>query len=229
MAGKTRRFAPIINERKHLPQRSVSVDVNRRRALLVGGSCLSGLLSGCLGGSPAPAETSTKTTTRTASPTSTPTATETPSYDCDTAYRPPAPSANDDPPGETDRYRYPERPASLADESAVVSYVESYERAYRLNDLRSEHGSDLVHAGVFQYETWVHETTADAAIVRVKYAFGYGIERDDGQVEADSPTIYASYAVDGDAVLRAVERGYQEDESGLDPDPVEAGSVVECF
>lgn len=197
--------------------------MNRRRVLLAAGGCLGGLLSGCLDGTASP---TSGTAPQTAS--ATPTSAESPSYDCDTAYRPPAPSADDDPPGEADRYRYPERPDSLADESAVVSYVESYERAYRLNDLRTEHGSDLVHAGVFQYETWVHEATADTAIVRVKYAFGYGIDRHDGQVEADSPTIYASYAVDDDAVLRAVERGYQEDESGLNPDPA-AGSVVECF
>ncbi len=157
------------------------------------------------------------------------TVTETPIYDCDDVDRPDLPSPNADPPGEYDRYTYPQRPEFLSDESAVLTYVKGYERAYRLNDLYSQHGNDLDSAGVFIQETWAHETTNAMASGRLKYQYGYSVDQDDGQVEADSSTIYASYYTDEKVVLRAVESGYKQDESKLSPGPIEQGIPTECF
>lgn len=174
------------------------------------------LSSGCLGGASEPA-------TGTPNPTAEPSA-----YDCDTANRPPSPGPDADPPGDAERYTYPDRPDSPSNE-AVRSYVERYERAYRLNELRSRWGANLDHAGVFVEGTDTYDAPDGAVIARVEYAYGAGIEGNDGPIEVDSPTIYASYYVDDDVVLRAVEEGHQEDESRLIPDPIEQGQPVECF
>lgn len=47
--------------------------------------------------------------------------------------------------------------------------------------------------------------------MQVKYTYGAEIEGDDGPIEIDSPTIYASYYVNADVVLWAVDKGLQED------------------
>jgi hypothetical protein len=150
-------------------------------------------------------------------------------YDCENADRPPEPSSDDDPPGEDERYIYPQRPESLSDESKVLSYVEAYERAYRLNDVYSQYGADLDHASIFVYDTWTHEAPEGAAIARLKYPYSYGVNRDVGSMEADSPYIYASYYIDEAVVLRASIMGHREEESKLVPDPMEEGRPMECF
>ncbi|MFD1586300.1 hypothetical protein ACFR9U_04860 [Halorientalis brevis] len=184
--------------------------MKRRQALLAGGSCISVLLSGCVGG------TSESTV-------------GTPVYDCDDVARPVSPSPNSDPPGEAGRYTYPDRPDSLSNESTVRTYVKSYERAYRLSALHEDYESSLDHAGVSVSNMWTHEAPEGAMIVRLKYRYRYGYEEGGSPIEADSPTIYASYYIDDAVMLRAVHEGNQEDESGLDPDPVKQGQPVECF
>ncbi|MFC7097719.1 hypothetical protein [Halobaculum marinum] len=117
----------------------------------------------------------------------------------------------------------------MTDESTLLSYVKEYERAYRLNDLYTEYGDNLDHGTIFIYETWTYEAPEDAAIARLKCPYSHGYTQGDSQVEADSPTIYASYYIDDAVVLRASKTGYQEDESKLDPDPIEWGLPMECF
>lgn len=204
--------------------------MKRRVALLAGGSTVGSLLSGCLSEpSESSMRTQSQTPSETKSETHTRTAAETPVYDCENANRPPEPSSNDDPPGEDERYIYPQRPESLLDEPAVLSYVEAYERAYRLNDLYSQYGADLVHASIFVYETWTHEAPEGAAIARLKCPYSYGYTQGENRIEADSPTIYTSYYIDDAVVLRSAVTGYQEDESKLVPDPIELGVPMECF
>ena len=125
---------------------------------------------------------------------------------------------------------YPQRPESLADQSAVVDYVTRYERAYRRNDLRTEHGSALRTVGLAVEGTRTYDAPEGAAIVRVRYTFYYEVGGPtETPVHADSPTTYASYYVDESVVLRAAASGLREDESALDPDPLAEGVPVECF
>jgi len=190
--------------------------MKRRHTLLAVGSCLGMLLSGCVGDTSEPA-----------TGTPTPTA-ETSTYDCDATTRPPSPTPDADPPGDAERYTYPTRPDSLSN-GTVRSYVERYERAYRLNKLHSEWETNLIHASVVSEDTNIYDAPDGAAIAQVKYAYDAEIEGDDGPIEIDSPTIYASYYVDDEVVLRAVNTELQEDVSRLVVDPVEQGQPVECF
>ncbi len=109
------------------------------------------------------------------------------------------------------------------------SYAKRYERAYRLNKLHSEYRSKLNHASVSIEDTTPYDAPDGGAITQVKYAYDAEIEGDDGPIEIDSPTIYASYYVDDEAVLRAVDNELQEDVSRLVADPLEQGQPVECF
>jgi len=181
------------------------------------------------GTSGSPTGTQSQTPSETESDTSTQTVAETPVYDCADADRPPEPSSDEDPPGENERYIYPQRPESLSDESKVLSYVEAYERAYRLNDLYDQYGTDLDHASIFVYDTWTHEAPEGAAIARLNCPYSHGYTQGDDQIEADSPTIYSSYYIDDAVVLRASVTGHREDESKLVPDPMERGRPMECF
>ncbi len=204
--------------------------MKRRRALLASSSCLVSLVSGCLGGSSESAtETLSGTPNEAENDTSTQTVPETPVADCDMVYRPSSPSQETDLPGEDERYIYPQRPESLSEASAVISYVSAYERAYRMNDLYSQHGTDLEHASLSIDDSWTYEAPNGAAIVRLKCTYGYVANRGGSRFTGDSPTIYVSYYISETVVLRAVERGYQEDESNLVPDPIEQGRPVECF
>lgn len=200
--------------------------MKRRVALLTGGSIVGALLSGCLSGA---SESPTGTQSQTESDTQTRTVAETPVYDCNDGYRPPEPSSDDDPPGEDERYTYPQRPESLSDESVVLSYVEAYERAYRLNDLYFQYRTHLDHASIFGYDTWTYEAPEGAAIARLKYTYSYGYTQGDSQIEADSPAIYASFYIDEAVLLRKAVSGHQEDESELVPDPTEGGLPMECL
>ncbi len=217
-------------QRKHLSVDSEAVDMKRRQALLAGGSCLGALLSGCVGETAGPATgTPGQTATETASETATGTpTTETLTYDCDAVSRPASPGPDADPPGDVERYTYPARPESLSNQE-MRSCVKRYERAYRLNKLRSRHGTYLEQASVFVDATDTDDAPDGAGIARVEYAYGARIEGDDGPIEMDSPTVYAAYYVDDDVVLRAVETGHRDDETQLIPDPMEQGEPVECF
>jgi hypothetical protein len=154
---------------------------------------------------------------------------KTPSIDCDYADRPPSPPQDADPPGDVERYIYPDRPDSLSSESTVRTYVRLYERAHRLNALRREYESSLTYVTFRDRTTWVHEAPERAAIGRVKYTYSYRHETDGEPIASDSVVIYASYYIDDSMVLRAVEEGDRMDDSELNPDPVETGQPVECF
>lgn len=124
---------------------------------------------------------------------------------------------------------YPPRPESLSTE-ALHAYVEQYERTYRLNKLRSDHGTYLLRATVVVVEgTDTYDAPDGAAIAQVKYTYDAEIEGDDGPIEIDSPLLYASYYVDDTVVLRAVNTKLQEDVSRLVVNPMEQGQPVECF
>lgn len=196
--------------------------MNRRRVLTCVSAGLVGGLSGCLsGGVPARDDESE-------APSSPTQAADTPIYDCDAATRPAPPEPDADPPGDAERYMYPIRPDSLSDD-AIHTYVERYERAYRLNKLHSQYEVNLTRASVSIDETTSYNAPAGAAIAQIKHTYDAGIEGDDGPIEIDSPTLYASYYVDDEAVLRAVDTELQEDVSRLVADPIEDGQPVECF
>lgn len=189
--------------------------MNRRHALLVAGGGLGGLLSGCVGDSFGP-EGSWKP------------AGETSTVDCDDTSRPLPPGSDDDPPGDAERYSYPNRPWSPSAE-AVRSYVERYERAYRLNKVRDRHGSHLRYANVHIEDTNGYDAPEGTAIAQVRYTYDAEIEGDDGPIEIDSESIYASYFVNDTALFRAVNKEHLENTSELLEDPVESGQIVECF
>jgi len=190
------------------------------------------LSSGCFGTSRervagTRAQTSTESASKSATGTPSSTA-ERPTYDCDAADRPPTPELDADPPGDAERYTYPDRPESLSTEE-MRSYVERYEQAYRLNTLHSEWEANLNHASVVVEETDTYDAPDGTAIAQVKYTYDAEIEGDDGPIEIDSPRMYASYYVDDTVVLRAIDTEHQEDASRLIADPIEQGRPVECF
>lgn len=204
--------------------------MKRRRVLLGVGGWMAISLCGCVG---TDSGTATGIDSRTPSETTTDAGTETASrpleYDCEDAHRPPSPAPDETPPGDDSRYRYPQRPASLSDEQAVLSYAEAYERAYRLNDWYAQSGDDLVSATLSVTDTWTYEAPAGAAIARLKYFYGHEVVSDGKHVVTDSRTIYAAYYVDDAVVLRATQRGHRDDEAALVPDPLEEGRPVQCF
>lgn len=153
----------------------------------------------------------------------------TPIYDCDEARRPPEPSSDDDPPGGIERFVYPDRPESITDDSAVLSYVEDYERAYRLNDIYRKYRDRLGNAALDIRDVRPFEAPEGAAIVRLEYLYSHRVERSRGTEYYDSPTVYVSYYVDESAVVRAAGTGNQEGEAELDPNPLDVRSPVECF
>lgn len=60
--------------------------------------------------------------------------------------------------------------------------------------------------------------------VRLRYTYWETLEREDGTVHGDSPTIVVSYYVDDSVVLRAAAMGHDADA----PDPLAAGGLLEC-
>ena len=195
--------------------------MNRRRVLTYASAGLVGGLSGCLNGKSPDREDASET----GSPTQT---AETPTYECDAATRPASPGPDADPPGDAERYTYPTRPDSLSDEE-VRSYVARYERAYRLNKTYSQRGAYLNQVSVTIEETEIYDAPDGAVIVQVAYTYDAEIEGDDGPIEIDSPLLYASYYVDDEVVLRAVDKKLQENVSRLVVDPITQGQPVECF
>lgn len=186
--------------------------MERRRVLFTSGTCLGGLLGGCLGVS--------RVTGR-----------GPPEYDCSVARRPPPPTDSDEE-NPSENVSYPQRPASLSDTTAVIEYVKQYERAYRRNALRAKYGEKLVDVGYSVNEEWTHEAPKGAAVVRLLYfySFKYSEHAETPvEVHGDSGPTYVSYYIDGSVVIRAVDSGFHEDESELDPDPWEEGTPVDCF
>lgn len=201
--------------------------MKRRGLLLAGSSCLGATLSGCL--DRAGESAASGTSSRTRSDTATPTATPEPVYDCDEVARPTAPSQSTNPPGDDDRYSYPPQPTSLSDESTVLAYVEAFERAYRLNDLRAQFGESLTQASVYIERTWSYDAPEETTIARMMCSFNYTFDDDGSQIAGQSASIFVSYYVDDSVVLRVVEEEPPEDESELGSDPRQHGAPVECF
>ncbi|WP_435359598.1 hypothetical protein [Haloarchaeobius sp. DFWS5] len=155
---------------------------------------------------------------------------EAPSYDCESAYRPPptAPGTDD---GQTVApLDYPDRPNSLSSDSDAIAYVEDYERAYQRNRLLQRHGSELHQQNTSIEQSWTFAAPADAAIVRVQFSYGTAVEYGDEQAAyGDSWGEYATYYVDQSAVVRTGDRGEKDDPADLGSDPWESASVLECF
>jgi len=195
--------------------------MDRRRVLTYASVGFAGGLSGCLIGWGSDSEDTpeTETPSQTA---------EKPTYECDAATRPASPEPDVDPPGSAERYTYPTRPDSLSNEK-VRSYVAQYERAYRLNKTYSLRGAYLNQVSVSIEKTETYEAPDGAAIGQVMYTYDAEIEGDDGPIEIDSPILYASYYVDDEVVLRAVDTELQESASRLVVDPITQGQPVECF
>jgi hypothetical protein len=198
-------------------------------------------LAGCLADGPADGSTTgdARTTGEGApdgSPTGEqPTGTRTPrgrpEVNCATADRPPElPIGDDETP--SDASRYPGRPDSLADESAVAAYLARYERAYRRNALAEGYGAELTTAGVPLGATRTFPSREGSAVVRLRYRYYYEYADDPNTtavIHADSPTTYATYYLDDRVLVRAETSGPLNDESALRPDPWTSGTVVECW
>lgn len=207
----------------------------RRAVLSAVGTALPVALAGCLAGTPADPATDDDATSDDDSPEESTTAESTPrgrpAVDCATADRPAAaPIGDAETP--TDASRYPERPDSLSDESAVETYLTEYERAYRRNALAEQFGDELTTAGVPLGATRHFDSRDGSAVVRVRYQFYYEYADDPNTtatIHADSATTYATYYLDDRVLVRAASSGRLDDESVLRPDPWEHGEVVECW
>jgi hypothetical protein len=212
----------------------------RRHILSAVGAAVPVALAGCLAGTPVddPATGDGSTSddrspdgTATDDPTTVSTPRGRPEVDCATASRPPeSPIGDRETP--TDASRYPERPDSLADESAVETYLTAYERAYRRNSLAEGYGEELTTAGVPLGSLRHFDSREGSAVVRVRYQYYYEYTDDPDTtavVHADSATTYATYYLDDRVLVRAEATGRLADESALRPDPWATGSVVECW
>jgi hypothetical protein len=204
-----------------------------RRALLATlGAALPVALAGCLADTPGDVGSPTDAS-QTDERTTDSTLRGRPDVACTSASRPPETAIGD---AETpsDASRYPARPDSLSDESAVETYLTQYERAYRRNALAEQHGDELTTAGVPLGSTRWFDSQEGAAVVRVRYTYYYNYaDSSDPEttatVHADSPTTYATYYLDDRVLVRAGEYGMLDDESALRPDPWDSGRVVECW
>jgi hypothetical protein len=206
----------------------------RRAVLSALGTALPVALAGCLGDT-RPDDPATDDGSPDESPTDDPPGTTTPrgrpEVNCATAARPPETAIGD---AETpsDASRYPERPDSLADESAVETYLTEYERAYRRNALAEAYGDELTTAGVPLGSTRFFDAEAGSAVVRVRYQYYYEYADDPDTtavIHADSATTYATYYLDDRVLVRAETTGRLGDESVLLPDPWESGAAVQCW
>lgn len=201
-----------------------------RRALLATlGAAVPAALAGCLAGTPGD-DGSTDDTAQTDDSTGDGTPRGRPEVDCTRAARPPETAIGD---AETpsDNSRYPERPESLSDESAVETYLTAYERAYRRNALAEQYGDELTTAGVPLGSTQWFDSREGSAVVRVRYQYYYEYSSDPettAVVHADSATTYATYYLDDRVLVRAEASGMLDDESALRPDPW-GGEPVECW
>ena len=206
-----------------------------RRALIAQCSVsLSALAAGCLGGGSGLSDAGTSTDATTADGRSI-----AESFDCENASRP-APDVaagvereftvdgetrTETSVGSTD---YPS-PPDTSDGDAVVAYAAAHEEAYRRNDLAADNGEDLVGFGFSSHGSELVDRRGGVAFVRVEYAYYANVVREYGLVHADSPIYAATYAVSGWGVARAVGGRTADPDGGLDPHPVEDGSLVACF
>lgn len=141
--------------------------------------------------------------------------------------RPPA----EEPPGATgdtaSPRAYPERPREYT-EGSVSTFVQSYERAYRRNDVLADHGRDLeVQDSVFDWAVTL-DATGTAGVGKCQYRSSYRAERTT-PVYSDSPTTVATYYVDDATVVRASDTAADQLDrrDDLSPDPWESGVVLE--
>jgi len=121
---------------------------------------------------------------------------------------------------------YPTKPPSYED-GAVRQFAESYERAYRRNDLLGRRGSALVRQG-FSFD-WSETIAADegAGVGRCQYRYDETIDDGDGVIVGDSPTTVVTYYVDDSMLVRAEATGEADERDELDPDPWRTGVILE--
>lgn len=123
---------------------------------------------------------------------------------------------------------YPERPASLSNDTAVRRYVEAYEEAYVHNRLLEGSGDDLRDASVSAWGTSVHEGPNGSRIVSIRSSSDWTFERGTEEVHGSGMGIRYVYYVDATTVVRVRAEETDGDEDTVDPSALEDGTVLEC-
>jgi hypothetical protein len=143
-----------------------------------------------------------------------------------TESRPPAEEPADATDETVSPRAYPTKPPSYGDD-ATRQFVESYERAYRRNDLLGRRGSALVTQG-FSFD-WSETIAADeeAGVGRCQYRYDETTEDGDGVIVGDSPTTVVTYYVDDSMLVRTEATGEADERDELDPDPWRTGVILE--
>lgn len=142
-----------------------------------------------------------------------------------TSYRP----ASDEPTDATEEtvapIPYPDKPSSYNPET-LEDFIESYERAYRRNDLLRAHGGKLISQG-FDFD-WTRTLAISdgVGVGRTQYRFNEAVKENDGIVIGDSATHVVTYYVDESVVVRAETTGRREHRDVLVPDPWESGVIL---
>lgn len=126
---------------------------------------------------------------------------------------------------------YPGKPASYSSRS-VRSFVETFERAYRRNEVLGKYGGGLV-AHRFDFDwTAALDASETAGVGRCQYSYttaerSDSADDDASRIVGDSPTYVVTYYVDDSVVVRAEDSGKVDRRDELTPDPWESGVVLE--
>lgn len=127
------------------------------------------------------------------------------------------------PPTTTQSVEFPSKPAELTTED-VKAYVESYERAYRKQEIYDKYDADTttVRSVMISTQNVSVEKRGDSAfLVTFQYMVGYTTERS-GTTTAHDIRYTAQYYINSSTTMRAATTGINS--SGLNP--VENGTEV---
>ncbi|MFC7215629.1 hypothetical protein ACFQO4_16260 [Saliphagus sp. GCM10025334] len=123
---------------------------------------------------------------------------------------------------------YPDPPDSF-DQDTVVSYVYRYESSYFHNSMVEKYRDELTHAGlrVEEDETRIEKTKDGITIIYIRFFNGTGTITDGKYPAAGDGAGAAAYGVDETGIVRAGTK-YSVSDKEM-PDPVENGTLLECF
>lgn len=128
--------------------------------------------------------------------------------------------------------RYPDPPDQWS-RDAAKSFVSGYETSYQQNSLIQRYGESLIDLTLTNQEKNLITSTGNRYIIRFDYMLGYEWVDDQGELVSTGARPEAVvYTVDSTAVIRTTashEFDVSDDVLDDSPNPLEEGTVIECF